>query len=90
MKLEYIICFLGIIICILIMLKTLRNYKLLNSKYIELQTSICVSNCQNGLFRNEDFFYMKNDGSSPCEPISIIQYTDYIGTCNVFMRRGYR
>lgn len=66
------------------MLKTLGNYKMLNNKCIEWQTSICMLNCQNGLFKNKDFFYMRNDGSSLCELMNVIQYTDYIGTSNVF------
>lgn len=85
MNLEYVICVLGIITCVFILLRTIRNYKLLNNRYVELQTSICLSNCQNGLFKTEDFFYMKNDGINPCEPINVIQYIDYIGKSDVFM-----
>lgn len=87
MNLEYLICIFGIIACVFIFLKTIRNYKLLNNRYVELQASICLLNCQNGLFKTEDFFYMKNGGVSPCKPLENIEYIDYIGKCNVFMEK---
>lgn len=87
MGIEYIICTFGIILCVLILFRTVRNYKVLNSKYIELQTSICLSNCQNNLFKTEDFFQMKNGGANPCEPLEKIEYVDYIGASNIFMEK---
>lgn len=90
MYLEYVVCILGIIACALILLRTVRNYKLLNDKYDELQVSICLSNCPNGLFKTEDFFYMKNSGVNPCELLENIEYVDYIGNCNIFVERKYK
>ncbi len=87
MNLEYVVCILGVIACLLILSRTIKNYKLLNDKYDELQASICLLNCQNGLFKSEDFFYMKNSGKNPCETLEKIEYTDYIGECNVFMEK---
>lgn len=85
MDLEYVICILGVISCVLILLGTIKNYKLLNDRYNELQVSICLSNCQNGLFKTEDFFYMKNSGVNPCEFLESIEYVDYIENCDIFM-----
>lgn len=84
----YVICVLGILICGGILFRTVKNYKLLKHKYMELQTSICLSNCSNEFFKTEDFFFMKNSGSSPCEPLEKIEYVDYIGSCNIFMERN--
>lgn len=87
MYLEYVICILGVIACSLILLKNIKNYKLLNDRYNELQVSICLSNCQNGLFKTEDFFYMKNGGVNPCDALDSIEYVDYIENCNIFVER---
>lgn len=87
MNLEYAVYILGIIACALILAKTIKNYKVLNRKYKELQASICLSNCQNGLFKSEDFFYMKNSGVNPCESLGNIEYVDYIGNCSIFMEK---
>lgn len=90
MGLEYLVYILGIIACVLILERTVRNYKLLKEKYDELQVLICLSNCQNGLFKTEDFFYMKNCGVNPCEPLENIEYIDYIQNCNIFMEKKYK
>lgn len=87
MNIEYVICILGVVACVLVLIRTTRNYKMLNDKYNELQVSICLSNCQNGLFKTEDFFYMKNSGVNPCEPLESIEFVDYIGNCDIFMER---
>ena len=60
MSIEYIIFALGILACLLILVRALRNYKLLNSKYMKLQTAICLNNCPNSFFKTKDFFFMKN------------------------------
>lgn len=87
MIIEYVIYILGILACGLVLFKTIKNYKILNNKYIELQTSICLSNCQNNFFKTEDFFMMKNGGTSPCEPMEKIKYVDYIGISNIFVEK---
>lgn len=90
MNLEYVFCVLGIIACVLILLRTIKNYKLLNDKYHKLQVSICLSNCKNGLFKTKEFFYMQNSGVDPCESSKGIAYVDYIGNCNFFMEKKYK
>lgn len=86
-NLEYATYILGIIICIFILLKTVKNYKLLKNKYVELQASIYLPNCQKGLLKTKDFFKMKNDGISLCKPLGSIEYVEYIGKCNIFMEK---
>lgn len=88
MNLEYAVCILGIITCVLILVKSIKNYKLLQNKYNALQVSICLSNCQNGLFKTEDFFHMENSGVNPCKPLNNIEYVDYIGGYSLFMEKN--
>lgn len=84
MSIIYVICVLGILVCGVILLRTVNNYKLLEHKYIELQAALCFANCSDSLFKSEDFFYMKNSGTSPCEPLKKIDYVDYLGACDFF------
>lgn len=66
----------------MILLKTIKNFKLLNIKYIELQTSI-YKNYQGELFKTEDFFRMKDNKFR--KSINVIQYIDYIEKSNLFI-----
>jgi hypothetical protein len=90
MDLEYIVYILGIIACVLIIERTIKNFKLLNDKYNELQVSLCLLNCQDSLTKTKDFFYMKNSGVDPCKSLEHIGYVDYIEDCNIFMERRHK
>ena len=57
---HMILCILGILACGLILVKAIKNYKILNNKYIELQTSICLSYCQEYFFKTDSIFIMEN------------------------------
>lgn len=85
--LIYTACVVLIVMNLLILSKSIKNYKCLNRKYLDSQVRCCLLNLENGLFKEKKFFYMQNGRISPCEPIDDIEYKDYIGKSNLFMEK---
>lgn len=87
MNIEIVSSLFGIVASIAILVKTIKNYILLRSKYKNLQTNVLLSDYKNSLFKTKDFFYMKNGGTNPCEPVNDIEYISYIKANDIFMER---
>lgn len=85
--LIYIACVVLIVMNLLILAKSIKNYNRLNKKFLDSQAKYCLFNLKNGILKEKTFFHMKNGGLNPCESTKNIEYMDYIGKSNLFVEK---
>lgn len=79
------ICSLLLVINLWILYKSVQNYKYINRKYIEFLVKMCLSNCCNGIFKENSFFYMQECKTNLSELTNDLEYVDYIGKSSLFI-----
>lgn len=82
---ETILILSGMVACVIIIIKAFENYSMLKKSYWDSKIRVYVPNYESEIVKNIDFFFMKNDGDNPCEPIDDIQPISYFDDCNYFL-----